>query len=354
MNNLHFQPPNGWSNIDSFKSAIHDLQEIKKGTILEKIEPMHYPPFLRKLLPVFLFVLGLGSGLAANEGFQDIRFGPYVYNELLMGMSPVGDDRVLPIGSYRLQIGWIEPITLDGQSYANCTFIETDGHFDVSPYQTDFGTTFSIKPFRIFEFGLTYNRLIFNESLVGFDYGPDGQLPLAKSWSAGNVLGHQPASGVGADVFTFNAAFHLKVSRLSISVDGSRSLWDVDIVANELLYEYASDLLIKKRDRIHRLTSEIRFHLPDWNLIKPFSLQGITFQDRYVYTNQTRLEKNLLAFGLAGFRFGSDSHKQKRGLDLTLGYFTDHPQLKNADFPNRLYLSAEWKWNVDFLSASHL
>jgi hypothetical protein len=315
---------------------------------------MPITPFIRHVVSLSFFTLGLGQIMASNEGFQDIRFGPYVYNELKMGLSPIGNTHILPIGTYRLQFGWIEPISTVGQTYANCTFLETDAHIDISPYQTDVGTTFSLKPFRIFEFGLTYNRLVFNESLVGFNYEPNGQLPSVRSWSAESILGRQPAAGVGADVFTFNAAFHLKVSRLSISIDGSRALWDVDIADSELLYEYASDLLIKKRDRIHQLNSELRFHFSPWKFLQPFSLEGLTLQDRYIYTVQTKLEKNLIAFGLFGFRYGTNTPKQKRGLDLTFGYLTDHPQLVDADFANRLYLSADWKWNVDFLSASRL
>jgi hypothetical protein len=289
---------------------------------------------------------------AANEPFPDIRFGPYVFNEMQAGISPVADDRVLPFGSYRLQVGWIEPITI-GASYASCTFIETDAHVDVSPYQTDVGTTFSVKPFRLFELGITYNRLLFNGSMVGYNLLAGNGLPPAQDWSAGRILSNQPGKANGADIFTFQAALHLKVSAVSAYLAASRALWDIDVSDKELVYEYESDLLIKKRDRIHKVTGELHLALPTWEWLKPFSLQGLFLQNRYWYTTQTRLEKNLVSFGLAGFRHGTNTPFQKRGIDISLGYFTANPQLDQAEPWQRLYISTDWKWTVDFLSAQH-
>lgn len=290
---------------------------------------------------------------SASQTFPEIRFGPYMFNEMKAGASPVADDRVLPYGSYRLQFGWIEPITT-GESYASCTFIETDAHLDVSPYQTDVGTTFSLKPFRIFEFGLTYNRLLFNGSLVGFNRNADQTFPSRSEWSAGRVLSDQPGKISGADIFTFQAAMNWKVSAVSAYLAASRSLWDVDYAGKELIYEFESDLLIKKRDRIHNVVGELRLDLPEWAWLKPFTLQGIMLQNRYWYTTQTRLEKNLVSFGFSGFRYGKNGAFQKRGSDIFIGYFTANPQLENAEPWQRLYVGLDWKWSVDFLSAQHV
>ncbi len=330
-------------------------EESEPGESHGPLEPAYFASF--RLLQSTAFLLGIGAiaafhAQADEQGFPDIRFGPYVYNEIHVGASPVGEEGVLPMGSYHLQFGWIEPISLDSKSSFACTYLETDGHFDVSPYQTDLGTTFSIKPFRLFEFGLTYNRLIFNESLVSFGYDPQGRLPEASSWSAGKVLKHQPGDGVGADVFTFTGAVHMQLEPVTLVLEASSSFWDIDIIDNDLVYEYDSDLLIAKRERIQRLSGDLSFELPRMQLLLPFTVHAITLQDRYIYATHTQLEKNLIAFGLSGFRYGKDSPSQRRGLDFKAGYFTHHPQLEGASFGRRIYLSLDWKWNIDFLSAS--
>lgn len=286
-----------------------------------------------------------------GESFPEIRFGPYIFNEVQMAASPSGNEKVLPNGGYRLQIGWIEPITLDGQSYASCTFLETDVHADITPYQTDLGTTFSLKPFRLFELGMTYNRLVFNKSLKGFNRDSVGKAPRLSAWSPGHVLATQPGAAVGADVFAFTGALHLENAWTSAYMSYTYFLWDVDLRDHEFLYEFENDLLIKRRDRVHAVKATLDAKMNQSDLFNPFTITGIFLRDRYWFASHTHLEKNLVEVGFAGLRLGRNSSSQKRGLDLSLGLFTRAPQLDGMAWWQRLYLSADWKWTIDFLSA---
>lgn len=319
-------------------------------------KPM-FDPF-RRFLGSFLVANALGFGFVGTsssatggESFPEIRFGPYVFNEVQMAVSPSGNEKVLPNGGYRLQIGWIEPIALDGQSYASCTFLETDVHADITPYQTDLGTTFSLKPFRLFELGLTYNRLVFNQSLKGFNGDSVGKAPQLSAWTPSHVLATQPGAAAGADIFTFTGALHIENTRASAYLSYAYSLWDVDLRAHEFLYEFENDLLIKRRDRVHAMKASLDAKTPHTTLLKPFTIGSVFVRDRYWFASHTRLEKNLVEVGFAGLRLGHNSSTQKRGLDLSLGLFTHSPQLDDMIWWRRLYLSADWKWTIDFLSA---
>jgi len=290
----------------------------------------------------------------AVNNYPVIRFGPYVLNEIHLMGSPTNNRDILPNGGYRLQFGWIEPITIDGLSHAACTFLETDAHFDVTPYQTDLGTTFSLKPFRLLEIGLTYNRLIFNSSMVGFQGQENGTIPPTQDWRSYSVLTRQPGEAVGADIFTFTGGLFLHISRVSAYLGASRSLWDVDLHDQDYLFEFQNDLLIKRRDRINIITLQIQNEIPAWTWLKPFTMEGFFLRNRYWYTTQTKLEKNLISAGILGLRYGTNPYNQKRGLDLGFGYFSLSPQLERSVWWRRATISLDWKWSVDILNAQEI
>jgi hypothetical protein len=192
--------------------------------------------------------------------------------------------------------------------------------------------------------------LLFNGTLVSFDQ-ENGAQPGIGRWRPKSILENQPGEAVGADVFTFTMAMHAKTGPLGMYATGSRSLWDVDMPnGDQYLFEHGSDFLIKRRDRIHNILGQVSLDLPGYRWMRPFTYQGVFLRNQYYATVQTKLDKNLLSLGLGGFRYGSNSVSQKRGLDVAVGYWTHHEQLKSEPVYRRMHISLDWKWTVDFLS----
>src|SRR6185369_16088398 len=100
------------------------------------------------------------------------RFGPFLQQSMALQGNPAGYARIFPFAAYNLQAGWMEPIAILPWPLFRGSYLETQGNATVSPYQTDFGIAFNLKPIRFFEFGLAYNRLFFPTTLAGFNY-PD-------------------------------------------------------------------------------------------------------------------------------------------------------------------------------------
>jgi hypothetical protein len=61
------------------------------------------------------------------------------------------------------------------------------------------------------------------------------------------------------------------------------------------------------------------------------------------------LDRNLLSFGITGLRWGRNPARQRRGLDLSLGYWTEHDQIPAGEVAESFVILADWKWNIHFL-----
>jgi hypothetical protein len=199
--------------------------------------------------------------------------------------------------------------------------------------------------------GLSYNRLLFHNSEVTFTgtVGPDGPDVPLRDWRPGNVVDHIGKETGGADVFTFESNLTVDIGPSQLFLEGKRELWDIDAPKKNFVYEYRSDLLIKPRDRINSVLAQITFDLNRLVRSPAFTFTGIAFRDHYWKTENTKLDKNLVSFGITGFRFGRNTESQRRGLDLSLGYWTSHPQIPEEDVGKSWMLLADWKWNVQFL-----
>ena len=300
------------------------------------------------LLPALLALPG------HSDSVKPLQFGPYVLNKLSMVGSPAGYDYVLTNGGYQFQLGWVEPIANDPSSVFHHTYFETSGDFNISPYQFDLGTTFNLKPIRYLEIGLTYHRLIFNNSLVAFsrrgdDLDDELSVPPRSEWRPSAIyekLGHEPA---GADVFTYQANFTIDAGRLQFFLLGSRTLWDIDAKGRDFVFEFSSDLLIWTHDRVNSAVVQLSLDLRPYSLYRTLSYTGFSVRNQYWSTEHTFLRKNLVSFGITGFRIGRNRGSQRRGLDLSVGYYTLHDQLPGNDPAKALVVLADWRWNIQFL-----
>ncbi len=277
-----------------------------------------------------------GIFMVSADSIKLFRFGPYLVNDINATYSPAGYDYSLTNATYHLQLGWVEPIIANPHSLFNETYIETNANINVSPYETSIGTTFNIKPLRYFEFGLTYNRLLFNNSLISFKaIGND--LP---DWRPRQLM-DQETEVSGADVFTYQSNLIFDIHRLKLLFSAERALWDIDVTGKDFVYEYENDILLKSNDRINIFVAQM---IVD---IKPFAQIGLMLKNQYWYIDNTGLEKNLISFGITGFRHGINPTNQKRGLDLSVGYWTKHPHMPSS-FAKHLVILADWKWDIRF------
>jgi hypothetical protein len=79
------------------------------------------------------------------------------------------------------------------------------------------------------------------------------------------------------------------------------------------------------------------------------SFQGVQIRDQFWNTDHTELMKNLVSLGITGFRMGQNPERQRRGLDLSVGYWTTHNQIPDGDVAASFMITADWKWNIHFL-----
>lgn len=261
--------------------------------------------------------------------------------------NPAGYRYALTNAYYRLKIGWIEPILENNGGLLKDTYFETGGEANTSPFQSDIGTTFNLKPIRYLEFGLNYNRLIFHNSMVAYT-APDVDMIDLDRALPGNLMKLDREFG-GADVFTFQANFTLNMGPTQLFVLGSRALWDIDVPGKDFVYEYSNDLVIKPRDRVNYLVTQLTLDLSRYSTNPSYTFTGLAIKNQYWNTTRTVLEKNLISAGVTGIRFGRNSERQSRGLDLSVGYWTLHPQLSGDDWAKNLSLILNWKLNVQFL-----
>ncbi len=284
---------------------------------------------------------------ALADTVKPIYFGPYMVNQVTYTGNPLSYRYALNNIFYRFQVSWIEPISETSEGILKDTYFEIDGDLNISPYQSDVGTTFNLKPIRYLELGLSYNRLMFHNTMVTWS-DTDISTVVPEKSRPGDILIKEGELG-GADVFTFQANFTLDMGPAQLFLLGSRALWDVDATGQTFIYEYSNDLVIKARDRINILLGKLNFDLSRFSTSKVFTFTGVSLRNQYWFTDHTEQRKNLVSFGVTGLRFGRNPERHRRGLDVSLGYWTEHPQLKFEDWARSVSFLFEWKWNVQFL-----
>lgn len=291
--------------------------------------------------------LAMAPLAARADSVKPIRFGPYIQNSISYVGNPAGYRYVLNNGQYRLQVGWIEPFSERSGGIFKDAYFETDGDLNVTPFQSDVGTTFNLKPIRYLEFGLSYNRLMYHNSMVAFSAPGEKMIDLDRVLP-GDLLNLNREFG-GADVFTFQTNFTLDMGPTQIHLMGSYALWDVDVRGKDFIYEYGIDMVIKPRDRVTTLLARWSLDLSRFSLSPAWSYTGIALRNQYWITSRTDQEKNLITAGITGLRLGRNPERQRRGLDLSVGYWSEHPQLNGEDMNLAFTLLMEWKWNVQIL-----
>jgi hypothetical protein len=301
---------------------------------------------------ILFLTLGLVAISGWSLGYRPVRFGPYLQQSLAMEGGLTSRQYVLPNGNYRFQAGWVEPIGLRPWGWMRGTYLEVQGKVMLSPFESDVGTAFNLKPLRWVDIGLTYNRLLFNHSLVGFKR-PDDQnedwTPPTSQWRLSSLV-ESDKSVAGADVFSFQGNFLLDLWRWSFRLGGSRSLWDVETRQKDFLFEYESGFLIQRRDRINSLTGQIFLDLQPYVTLSGLTLRGMQFQAETWFTDQTDLKKTLFSTGFEGIRWGRNDSRRYRGLDARIGYWSEHPQLESAQDWERLHFQLNWLWNSQLLN----
>jgi hypothetical protein len=302
-------------------------------------------PRISRLL-VILAIAGAGFGKASADTVKPLMFGPFFMNQISITGSPAGYDYILTNGFYHFQVGWIEPISQGTSGLFSETYFETDGNLNVSPFTSDVGTTFNLKPLRYLEVGLSYNRMMFHNSMVSFA-SPDG-LPDKKLYRPDEILSRHQEVG-GADIFTYHANFTLDLGPAQLYLSGSRTLWDMDAKGKDYVYEYGDGLLLSIRDRVNYGMAQMTFDLRPHSIFHTMSFVGLALRDQYWSTEKSDLKKNLISGGITGIRLGQNSRFQRRGLDLSLGYWTLHDQIPSGAFWKSWVAIADWQWNIHVL-----
>jgi hypothetical protein len=265
--------------------------------------------------------------------------------------NPAGSDYVFPFAAYNLQAGWLEPIAILPWPLFKGSYLEAQGNATASPYQYDFGIAFNLKPFRFFEFGLSYNRLVFPYTLAGFNAPEDAEtdwLPENREWQPPQILGvdHEAA---GTDIFTYQGNLTFDAGPLQMHGGGFYSLWDVDVQSSDIVLEYRTGMLIKPKDRIGSLFIQT-MTVPDAeSAFLGFTARGWAVRNQYWWTVQTNLTQNLVSTGFIGLRRGWNNGRLYRGLDGWVGYWTQHTQLEDREWWARVNLNLQWTWNIQIL-----
>jgi hypothetical protein len=307
-------------------------------------------PILLSRISRLLIVLAIAAAslrVASADSVKPLLFGPFFMNQVSVIGSPVGYDYVLTNGFYHFQVGWIEPISQGTGGLFSETYFEIDGNLNVSPFTSDLGTTFNLKPLRYLELGLSYNRMMFHNSMVSFG-SVDNTLPDKKLYRPDAILSRRQELG-GADIFSYHANFTLDLGPAQFYLSGAHTLWDMDAKGEDFVYEYGDDLLLSIRDRVDLGMAQATFDLRPHSVFHTMSFVGLAIRDQYWYAEQSKLMKNLVSGGITGIRLGQNSRFQRRGLDLSLGYWTLHDQIPSGNFAKSWVIIADWQWNIHVL-----
>lgn len=308
---------------------------------------MHFHPSLIKPLALAVLLAGYPSGTARADSVKPEHSGPFFQNQLSFAGSPTGYKYVLPNGFYHFHVGWLEPFSDAPDKFFGKTYFETNGNLNVSPFTTDLGTTFNLKPFRYLEFGLSYNRMVFHNSMVAFGAGneyvsKDQFRPDSIFSKAGEVPG-------GADIFSYQANLTFDIWRAQLYLHVSRAQWDIDAKGKQFVYEYGSEFLISTHDRINTVLGQINLDTRPFSHFKSFSYLGISVRDQYWWTDHSILDKNLVSAGISGMRLGRNTARQRRGLDFFVGYWIQHHQIPKGNVAESFMVILDWKWNIQVL-----
>jgi hypothetical protein len=296
----------------------------------------------RALGMALLAILARG---ACADTVKPLLFGPFFMNQVSLEGSPAGYDYVLTNGFYHFQVGWIEPIAQAAGGIFSETYFETNGNLNITPFTSDVGTAFNVKPLRYLELGLSYNRMLFHNSMVTF---ASTNPPAREQYRPDEILGNHSELG-GADIFAYQANLTVNLGPAQLYLSDSLTLWDIDAKGKDYAYEYGDDLLISTRDRVNTCMAQLTFDLRPHSLFRKVSFVGFAIRDQYWHTVKSDMSKNLVSAGITGFRLGRNSRFQRRGLDLSLGYWTLHDQIPSGHFAESLMLIADWQWNVHVL-----
>lgn len=295
------------------------------------------------IIPVFI-----PATLLHADSVRPLRFGPFLQQSLLLEGSPAGYRYIPPSAYYNVELGWMESVSIIPISLFSQTYFEAQANATISPFQSDAGMLFNIKPIRYLEGGLAYNRLLFPYTLVGFDL-PVDSLPNPDQWQTSDIHLQRKHNAVGADVFTYQGNMTFDLGRVQLHLGASRSLWDVDVTDRNVLLEYRSGLLIQKRDRINSLYAQSSLKMDPKRAWWGFTAQEFTLRDQYLWTTHTGLEENLISAGFTGLRRGHNDFRSYHGFDGFIGYWTANPQFNGKDWWNRCQLRLQWLWNVQIL-----
>lgn len=294
-----------------------------------------------------LLALVVLARTAQADSVKPLMFGPFFLNQISGMASPAGYDYVLSNGLYHFQAGWIEPIGQGRDGFFNETYFETNGNLNVSPFTTDIGTTFNLKPIRYLEVGLSYNRMMFHNSLVSF-----ATLPDERQYRPDEIISHAKELG-GADIFTYQANLTFDFGPAQLYLQGSRALWDTDAKGKSFFFEYGDGLILSTRGRVNKFLAQTVLDLQPKTVFRAISFIGFAIRDQYWMTDESEdgqgIERNLVSAGITGLRFGRNSRLQRRGLDLSVGFWTLHDQIPKGDFAKSLVLVADWQWNIHVL-----
>ncbi len=292
--------------------------------------------------------LALLAAGALADSIKPLIFGPFFMNQVNVTASPLGYDYVLTNGFYHFQAGWVEPLSESRKGIFGQTYFETNGNVNISPFTSDIGTTFNVKPIRYLEMGLSYNRMLYHNSLLSFVSDTSGRAPDKTDYLPRKVLTYAKELG-GADVFTYQANLTFDMGNAQLYLYAARTLWDIDAKGESFAFEYGDEFLIATRDRVNNAVAQLSFDLRPWSLFKTVSFIGFDLRNEYWLSDHTELSKNLVSIGLNGFRFGRNPEHQRRGLDVRLGYWTLHDQIPSGDVAKSFLIMADWKWNIHFL-----
>ncbi len=302
----------------------------------------------------FLEILPICSLLISNsvfsDGFEPNRIGPYHEQSWILDVNPIGYMRSPGFGAWDFKAGWVEPLNFPTHPFFQGSYLETQGNASLSPFQSDIGTAFNLKPIRFLKMGVGYNRLLYHNSLVGFsgEYKPE-----LTQWQTDALLDPEHQEVAGSDIFSFRGSIFFELASLQIYAGGFRSLWDIDSRSRNIFYEYRSGLLIKKRDRINSLDLQSMLNLEPYFRIGKMMARGIRVQEQMWWTSQTHLYQNLVSVGLMGIRWGQNTSRIYQGADFSIGYWVAHPQFENQNRIESFHINLEWKCNTQWLNVDN-